>query len=246
MTTTHDAAKASPALRRRLESPRTHRMYSYHLFQRAIDGHQGRRTARTTTCTDINETPLLQRLLWTYAESAHHVFTRAQAVNHRAIAALQRDADSLADGLAEIVRLEAQLAAIAEPEVTTRRGGEEHLDAEAIRTRRLREAHAERALPTRRLAAARENARELRERCRAWAADLLEQYDLVLAAEHRLRSYTLRRAANYGRAWDAVRSEPVTLAALPVPRWAACAECPWLPAGFDELMAPAASVGGEQ
>lgn len=246
MTTTHDAAKARPALRRQLDTRSTHRMHSYHLVQRVIDTRQGRRTARTTACTDINETPLVQRLGWTYAESAHHVFTRAQAANHEAIARLQLDSDRLADVLAVIVALEAELAAVAEPDLTARRGGEEHLDADAVRTRRLREALADRAIPTRRLAAAREEASALRARCRTWAADLIEQYDLVLAAEHRLRSYTLRRAANYGRAWDAVRSEPVTRIELPIPHWAERADCPWLPAGFVELMAPATTTGAEQ
>lgn len=213
-------------------------MYTYNLFQRAIDGRQGRRTARTTACTDLNETPLLQRLFWTYTESAHHVFTRGQAANHEAIALLQLDSDRLADVLAEVVTLEAELAAVAEPDLTARRGGEEHLDADAVCTRRLREAQAERAIPTRRLAAAREEASVLRTRCRTWAADLLEQYNLVLAGERRLRSYTLRRAANYGRAWDAVRSEAVARIEPPIPHWVERADCPWLPAGFDALMAP--------
>lgn len=221
-------------------------MYSYNPVQRVFDARQGRRTARTTACTDINETPLLQRLCWTYAESAHHVFTRGQAANYEAITLLQRDADRMADVVDAIVGLEAELAAITEPDLTVRRGGEEHLDADAVRTRRLREAQADRAIPTRRLAAAREEARALRDRCRTWAADLLEQYDLVLAAEHRLRSYTLRRAANYGRAWDAVRSEAVAVIELPVPHWAKRPDCPWLPAGFDALMAPATTTGAEQ
>ena len=244
MTTTPDAAKAAPALRRHLETRSTHRMYTYHLVQRVIDARQGRRTARTTACTDINETPLLQRLGWTYAESAHHVFTRGQAANHRAITLLQHDADRLVDVLDEVVRLEAELAAIGEPDVTARRGGEEHLDPDAVRTRRLREAQAARAVQVQRLTAAREEARALRDRCRTWASDLLAQYDLVLAAEHRLRSYTLRRAANYGRSWDAVRSEPVTPIELPIPQWAERADCPWLPTGFDALAT--ATNGAEQ
>lgn len=221
-------------------------MYSYGPLQRVIDARQGRRTARTTACTDLNETPLLQRLFWTYAESAHHVFTRAQAANHEAITILQRDADRLADVLDVIIGLEAELAAITEPDLTARRGGEEHLDADAVRTRRLREAQASHAVPAGRLAAAQQEDRVLREACRTWSAALLEQYDLVQAAERRLRSYTLRRAANYGRAWDALRSEAVARVELPVPHWAERADCPWLPAGFDALMAPATTTGVEQ
>jgi hypothetical protein len=246
MTTTPDAAKARPDVRRQLQTGSTHRMYSYNVIQRIIDARQGRRTARTTACADINDTPLLQRLCWTYAESAHHVFTRGQAANHEAIALLQHDADRLADVLEEVARLEAELAAVAEPDLSVRRGGEEHLEADAVRTRRQREAQAERALPARRLADARERAQVLRERCRTWEADLLEQYDLVLAAEHRLRAYTLRRAANYGRAWDSLRSEAVVGIELPVPHWATRADCPWLPAGFEALMAPATTKGDER
>lgn len=225
-------------LRRRLRTRTTHRTYSYGAAQRIIDTRQGRATARTSSCEDINETPLVQRLRWTYTESADWVFTRTQVVNHAAIISLEQNVQQLKDLQDRVTALQDELAARPGPVLTARGDGETHLSESAIMTRRRREDDAGKALVLSRLAQARAAGEVARSDCRAGAAMLLEQYDLVCAAEAKLRAYTHRRGANYARAWDALREEPANRVAIPAPDWAG-GRCPWLPPNYEQVLAGA-------
>lgn len=236
MANTKNAEKAMRDQRRRLQSRTPHRMYSYEPFQRLIDSQQGRATARTSSCEDINDTPLVQRLCWTYTESVNRLFAQTQVVNHATIKNLEQNVRRLEDLQCVIVALEAELAGWPEPDLTAHGGGEEHLSPEAIRTRRQRDADIDKARPLSRLAQNKASLEVLQADCHADAAVLVEQYDLMRAAEQKLRAYTHRRAANYGRAWDALREDTAGRVEIPVPEWAQ-GQCPWLPTTYDQVMA---------
>lgn len=236
MTTTEHAEKAIRNQRRRLQSRSTHRMYSYGPLQRVMDRSQGRATARTSSCDDLNDTPLVQRLCWTYGESANRLFTQTQVLNHSAIQRLEENTHRLEDALRVVVGLEADIAGWSGPDLSARRGGEGHLAEEAIRTRRQREGEAIKAVLQSNLAQTNTAVHDLRAGCRADASLLTEQYELVCAAMQKLRAYTQRRGANYARAWDALRDDTDNRVEVPVPQWAE-GPCPWLPANYDRVMA---------
>jgi hypothetical protein len=228
--------KAIRNQRRRLQSRSTHRMYSYGPIQRFMDSSQARATARTSSSDDLNDTPLVQRLCWTYSESANRLFTQTQVLNHSAIQRLEEKTYRLEDALRVVVGLEADIAGWSGPDLCARRGGEGHLAEEAILTRRQREGEASKAVVQSDLAQANTAVSDLRAACRADASSLTEQYELVCAAVRKLRAYTQRRGANYARAWDALRDDTDNRVEVPVPQWAD-GPCPWLPANFDRVLA---------
>lgn len=236
MTTTEHAEKAIRNQRRRLQSRSTHRTFSYRLLDRLIDTRQARATARTSSCDDLNDTPLVQRLCWTHSESANRLFTQTQVLNHAAIQRLEENTHRLEDAMRVVVGLEADLARWSGPDLSARRGGEAHLAEEAIRTRRQREGEAIKDVMQSNLAKANTAVHDLRAGCRADASLLTEQYELVCAAERKLRAYTQRRGANYARAWDALRDDTDNWVEIPVPPWAG-GPCPWLPANYDRVLA---------
>jgi hypothetical protein len=170
--------------------------------KRLVDGWQARRSARASSCTDIDETPLAHRLRWTYNEASSRLLVEAQAVNHQQIRRLEENVQLLQDADAEVTRRLLALEAMAAPAVA-RKGTEQHLSADSVAIRRRREAAADRAVVLSELEQARRRHDGHRAACWADAADLREQFELLLVADSKFRAYAHRRAANYGRAWDA-------------------------------------------
>lgn len=206
-------------------------MYSYGPFQRFIDGRQARWAARTSSCTDLNDTPLVQRLRWTYRESSERVFARVQAANFARIEQLRVNSLLLMGLDEQVDRCTDALGQPSQVRTDQQRGGEEHLEARAVAARRSREAEAARSWLKGELDAARAKRDAVLQACHRDAGLLEEQFELLKSADVKLRFYALRRAANYGRAWDALREDVAGEVVIDDPSWAG-GPCPWLPKAY--------------
>lgn len=217
-----------------LQRRRVLRMYSYGPWQRLVDVAQARAAARTSPCVEVGDTPLFRRLRWTYEEAADNAFVRGQAINHEAIRRLEENVRLLDDARAEIMRRQAAADAAVPADLSLRRGGEKHLAEHAIAARREREATAARAQLISAVDLAQDRVTALMRACRVDSSDLREQFELVVAFDFKLRAHALRRAANYGRAFDAHREAPSPTAEIPGPPWAE-RPCPWIPSEYHKL-----------
>lgn len=211
------------------------RTYSYGPIQRFVDTQQGRRAAKTSMCEDLAETPLAQRLQWTFMESCDRVFAQAEARNHDTIRRLAENLGQMEDAESDVARRRAELLEGPTPDLARRGGGEKHLSDEAVQARRQREARAARVPLEVRLQHADDHRSELRRSCREDAAVLFEQFQQVLAIERALRDHAQRRSANYGRAWDRTRDHGNSHVEIPSPWWSE-GPCPWIPSNYDDLM----------
>ena len=241
MTKKQCTEKVLDKQRRRLQRRTVPLMYSYGFGQRLIDGVQGRATARTSPCDDINDTPLLQRLGWTYLETVNRVLTQSQSTNHATIRRLEHNLRLLQDQELDVAARRAALRDRATPDTSSRTGGELHLDAAAVAARRLREDQIARSRLHADLEEAIKQREALRAACREDAAVLLEQYALVCAAERMLHAHAQRRAANYARCWDVVRDRAGTVTQVPTPAWAG-GPCPWLPGDYARTIEAASAT----
>ncbi|WP_083406324.1 hypothetical protein [Mycolicibacterium rutilum] len=202
---------------------------SYGLLLRLADRTAGRTDRRTlSTAAPGSGTALMSRLQATFDENDRSLVVRLREVcepSARRLRELLDEADRLS---AVIDRQRSALAATTPPtaaDLAHRNGGELHLDAEAVSTRRLREHRARVDATNAALESAQRQRNAVLVESVRHTARLVEQFELACTVSEQLRHHYNRRLATYARA---ARLAPGATPSITVPEWTT-RPCPWLP-----------------